>query len=263
MCERFGDDTYVVGDCEELLERNHRRWSNSSRRDPRGRTGQLRGLHLRRRAWATARTRSTARCGARATRVILDFAGTDPQSDRLDQLLPQRKHVQDVLRHLHDHGVRPADPVQRRLLRPDRRAHPRRSLLKPKLPAALSGRTHALGRIFDMLGGLLGQKTPEFLNAAGFSSSPAPLLFGLRPRAASGSSCSRSASAAFPAGRCGDGPDGHSLWPASPTCRTSFSKRYFPAAHRTLRDRSRIRAAPGCTAAATASTSSTASWSPA
>jgi hypothetical protein len=61
---------------------------------------------------------------------------------------------------------------------------PEGSLLKPRFPAALSGRTHALGRIFDILGGLLGQKTPEFLNAAGFSSSPHLFYSGTRRQGA-------------------------------------------------------------------------------
>jgi N-methylhydantoinase B len=42
------------------------------------------------------------------------------------------------------------------------------TLLKPLKPAALSCRTHALGRIFDVLGGLLGQGNPAFMCAAGF-----------------------------------------------------------------------------------------------
>ena len=33
-------------------------------------------------------------------------------------------------------------------------------------------RNHGVGRIFDLFGGLLGQKNPSLLNAAGFSSSP-------------------------------------------------------------------------------------------
>src|SRR5690606_41103475 len=49
---------------------------------------------------------------------------------------------------------------------------PQGSLLKPNFPAALSCRTHALGRIFDMMSGLLGQGAPESMNAAGFSDSP-------------------------------------------------------------------------------------------
>ncbi len=58
---------------------------------------------------------------------------------------------------------------------------PEGSLLKPKFPAALSGRSHALGRLFDILAGLLGQKTPEFLCAAGFSSSPHLFYSGTGP----------------------------------------------------------------------------------
>ena len=49
---------------------------------------------------------------------------------------------------------------------------PKGTLLKPLKPAALSCRTHALGRIFDVLGGLLGQGNPAFMCAAGFSDSP-------------------------------------------------------------------------------------------
>ena len=49
---------------------------------------------------------------------------------------------------------------------------PAGTLLKPLKPAALSCRTHALGRIFDILGGLLGQGNPAFMCAAGFSDSP-------------------------------------------------------------------------------------------
>ena len=46
------------------------------------------------------------------------------------------------------------------------------SYWKPKHPAALSGRNHGIGRVFDLFGGLLGQTNPALLNAAGFSSSP-------------------------------------------------------------------------------------------
>ena len=49
---------------------------------------------------------------------------------------------------------------------------PEGTILKPKRPAALSCRTHMLGRIFDIMGGLLGQGAPDALNAAGFSDSP-------------------------------------------------------------------------------------------
>ena len=45
-------------------------------------------------------------------------------------------------------------------------------LLNPIRPAALSCRTHLLGRVLDLIAGLLGQKAPEFMTAGGFSDSP-------------------------------------------------------------------------------------------
>jgi len=57
---------------------------------------------------------------------------------------------------------------------------PNGTLLKPLKPAALSCRTHALGRIFDILGGLLGQGNPAFMCAAGFSDSPHFMYSGYR-----------------------------------------------------------------------------------
>ncbi|MFP6689824.1 MAG: hydantoinase B/oxoprolinase family protein [Alphaproteobacteria bacterium] len=49
---------------------------------------------------------------------------------------------------------------------------PKGSLLLPQKPAALSGRTHALARVCDVLNGLFGQGNPDYLCAAGFSASP-------------------------------------------------------------------------------------------
>ena len=101
-------------------------------------TGQLRGLYLRRRArlWPlqdqvhdVAREREG---GARFCRHRSAIVG-------LDQLPAQREHDADVLRHLHDHGVRPANPVQRWLLRPDRRAHPRRIAAQAQVPCGAVG----------------------------------------------------------------------------------------------------------------------------
>ena len=93
-------------------------------------------------------------------------------------------------------------------------------------PAALSCRTHALGRIFDILGGLLGQRQPEFLCAAGFSSSArTSCTRGYRRRRRVVSSSTRSASAASPAGRSATGRTGTRCGRRSPTCRTSSSRR--------------------------------------
>ena len=104
---------------------------------------------------------------------------------------------------------------------------PEGSLLKPKFPAALSGRTHALGRIFDILGGLLGQKTPEFLNAAGFSSSP-HLFYSGTDKSGEWFQLFQIGFGGIPGRPLGDGPDGHSLWPNFTNVPNEFLERYFP-----------------------------------
>ena len=94
-------------------------------------------------------------------------------------------------------------------------------------PAALSGRTHALGRILEVLGGLLGQKTPEFLNAAGFSSSPHLFYFGV-DKAGTSFQLFQIGFGGIPGRALGDGPDGHSLFPNFTNVPNEFLERYFP-----------------------------------
>ncbi len=122
---------------------------------------------------------------------------------------------------------------------------PEGTLLKPRKPAALSCRTHALGRIFDMLGGLLGQGNPAFLNAAGFSDSPHFMYSGYDKKGEwyqlyqigfGGVPGQARSATARTATRCGR---------ASPTCRTSSSRAISRCASRPTR--------PSPTAAARAS----------
>lgn len=104
---------------------------------------------------------------------------------------------------------------------------PNRSLLKPEYPAALSCRTHGLGRIFDVLGGLLGQRQPEFLCAAGFSSSP-HLMYSGTDRNGEWFQLYQIGFGGIPGRPFGDGPDGHSLWPSFTNVPNEFLEAYFP-----------------------------------
>ncbi|MEM8798659.1 MAG: hydantoinase B/oxoprolinase family protein, partial [Pseudomonadota bacterium] len=104
---------------------------------------------------------------------------------------------------------------------------PEGTLLKPVFPAALSCRTHALGRIFDILGGLLGQRQPEFLNGAGFSSSP-HLMFSGFDKKGEWFQLFQIGFGGIPGRPFGDGPDGHSLWPGFTNIPNEFLERYFP-----------------------------------
>jgi len=104
---------------------------------------------------------------------------------------------------------------------------PEGSLLKPRFPAALSGRTHALGRIFDVLGGLLGQSAPEAMNAAGFSDSP-HLFYSGYDENNEWFQLFQIGFGGIPGRPVGDGPDGHSLWPGFTNVPNEFVEAYFP-----------------------------------
>ena len=101
------------------------------------------------------------------------------------------------------------------------------SLLKPKFPAALSGRTHAIGRIFDVMGGVLGQGAPDAMNAAGFSDSP-HLFFSGYDKKGKWFQLFQIGFGGIPGRPVGDGPDGHSLWPGFTNVPNEFIEAYFP-----------------------------------
>jgi N-methylhydantoinase B len=160
-------------------------------------------------------------------KVVLDFAGTDPQSNGSINFLLNENMMRMFFgiymimvfdpQILFNDGY--YDLIDIRI--------PEGSLLKPQFPAALSGRTHALGRLFDVLGGLLGQKTPEFLNAAGFSSSPHLFYSGL-DQSGRWFQLFQIGFGGIPGRPLGDGPDGHSLWPNFTNVPNEFLERYFP-----------------------------------
>jgi len=105
---------------------------------------------------------------------------------------------------------------------------PKGCLLNPKFPAALSCRTHLLGRVFDIIGGLLGQRAPQFMCAAGFSDSPHLQYFGPDDGAGKPFMYYGIAFGGIPGKPFGDGPDGHSLWPSFTNVPNEFMERYFP-----------------------------------
>ena len=134
---------------------------------------------------------------------------------------------------------------------------PEGSLLQPRFPAALGCRTHALARLFDVLGGALCKQAPELNTAAGYGTSPYMLYSGWDPTTAGSSSTPwRSSTAASRAGPIGDGMDGHSWWPLFENIPTEYLEAYYPLridGYTTVT----TPAARACTAAATASRSAT------
>ena len=225
MAGRFGDDLYVAA-TGELLARNHRAMkqliASSIGEQPVSFEDYLCDDGL---GYGPYKIKCTM--WREGERVILDFAGTDPQSHASINFFLNENMFRMFFgiymimvfdpQILFNDGF--YDLIDVRI--------PEGSLLKPKFPAALSGRTHALGRIFDILGGLLGQKTPEFLNAAGFSSSP-HLFYSGRDAKGAWFQLFQIGFGGIPGRPLGDGPDGHSLWPGFTNVPNEFLERYFP-----------------------------------
>ncbi|KAJ7432905.1 Hydantoinase/oxoprolinase-domain-containing protein [Mycena galericulata] len=101
------------------------------------------------------------------------------------------------------------------------------TLLNPLRPAALSCRTHLLGRTLDLMIGTLGQRQPRFMTAAGFSDSPHLFYSGWR---ADGTwfQLYQIGFGGVPGRPVGDGLDGHSLFPSMKTVPNEFLELYFP-----------------------------------
>lgn len=225
LADRFDEDHYVSA-TEELLRRNYRAMKTLIASS----IGEARvsfedyvcddGM-----GFGPYRIRCTM--WREGEKVVLDFTGTDPQSPAAinfylnENMLKMFFGIYMIMvfdpQILFNDGF--YDLIDVRI--------PQGSLLKPNFPAALSGRTHALGRIFDILGGLLGQKTPEFLNAAGFSSSPHLFFSGVDGKG-DWFQLFQIGFGGIPGRPLGDGPDGHSLWPGFTNVPNEFLERYFP-----------------------------------
>jgi len=161
-------------------------------------------------------------------KAIFDFSGTDPQAQSSVNFFLNEDMFKMFFGSFTINVVDPQivfndgfyDLVDVRI--------PEGTLLKPKYPAALSGRTHALGRIFDILGALLGMGAPEMmLSAAGFSDSP-HLFYSGYDKKGEWFQLFQIGFGGVPGRPVGDGPDGHSLWPGFTNVPNEFIESYFP-----------------------------------
>jgi N-methylhydantoinase B len=160
-------------------------------------------------------------------RAIFDWAGTDPQSPAAinfflnPEMLKMFVGVYFIMvldpQILFNDGY--YDLIEARI--------PEGSLLRPTFPAAVSGRTHALGRVFDVFGAALGQRTPELMTAAGFSDSP-HLFYSGTDRQGERFQLYQIGFGGVPGRPAGDGLDGHSLWPEFTNVPNEYLEQYYP-----------------------------------
>jgi len=104
---------------------------------------------------------------------------------------------------------------------------PKGSLIQPEFPAALGCRTHALTRLFDVLGGALAKRAPEFTTAAGYGTSPY-LLYSGYDKDGEFFYLMEINYGGIPGRPIGDGMDGHSWWPLFTNIPTEYLESYYP-----------------------------------
>ena len=225
MCERFGDSV-VVAAMQAALDRNYRAMGQLIKN-----TVGEEEVSFEDYICDDGRGRGPfkLKCSMKRVgeKVILDWTGTDPQSDSSINFLLNENMFRMFF------GIYMVMVFDPQILFNDgfydlvEVIIPEGCLLKPRFPAALSCRTHALGRVFDILGGLLGQRQPEFLCAAGFSSSPHLMYSGTSAKG-EWYQLFQIGFGGIPGRPFGDGPDGHSLWPSFTNVPNEFLEAYFP-----------------------------------
>lgn len=104
---------------------------------------------------------------------------------------------------------------------------PEGCLLAPRWPAALSCRTATLQRTFDVLIGLLGQRSPNLMTAAGYSHSPSLYYTGY-DQAGKRYTLFYIGFGGVPARPTGDGHDGYTLLPSFMNIPNEFIETYAP-----------------------------------
>ena len=225
MAERFGDDTFY-STMEIMLERNHMAMEAIIKmlvpEEPRVFEDYVcdDGVGM-------GPYKIKCKLWREGSKAIFDFEGTDPQAQSSINFYLNEDMFKMFFGSFTINLVDPQilfndgfyDLVEVRI--------PQGTLLKPNYPAALSGRTHALGRIFDVMGGLLGQGAPEAMNAAGFSDSPHLFYAGYDGKG-EWFQLFQIGFGGIPGRPVGDGPDGHSLWPGFTNVPNEFIEAYFP-----------------------------------
>jgi N-methylhydantoinase B len=105
---------------------------------------------------------------------------------------------------------------------------PKGSLIQPEFPAALGCRTHALTRLFDVLGGALAKTSAGIHHRCRLWHLALLALLRLRQKMASFFYLMEINYGGIPGRPIGDGMDGHSWWPLFTNIPTEYLESYYP-----------------------------------
>ncbi len=225
LCDRFGKDTYLAA-CQALLDRTYRAMKQLIIRnlpeEPQSFEDYVDDDGL-----GNGPFKMKLTIWREGHEAYFDWTGTDPQA-----LGPINFYLNEAMfkmfigvylimvfdpQILFNDGFYPLLHV----------TMPKGSLIQPEFPAALGCRTHALTRLFDVLGGALARRAPEFTTAAGYGTSPY-LLYSGYDQDGEFFYLMEINYGGIPGRPIGDGMDGHSWWPLFTNIPTEYLESYYP-----------------------------------
>ncbi len=225
LCERFGKDTYLAA-CEAMLQRTYRAMAalilQNIPEEPQSFEDWVDDDGLGNGPYKMKLT-----IWREGDHAFFDWSGTDPQAvGPINFYLNEemfKMFIGVYLIMVFDPQILFNDgfyPLLHVVI-------PDGSLLHPKFPSALGCRTHALTRLFDVLGGALARKSPEHTTAAGYGTSPYMLYSGW-DRNGDFYYLMEISYGGIPGRPIGDGMDGHSWWPLFENIPTEYLEAYYP-----------------------------------
>ena len=225
LCERFGRATYLAA-CQALLDRTYRAVRTLIRRniptEPQSFEDYVDDDGL-----GNGPFKMKLTIWREGDKAIFDWTGTDPQAvGPINFYLNPgmfKMFIGVYLIMVYDPQILFNDGFYDLI---DARM-PDGSLLHPKFPAPLGCRTHALARLFDVMGGCLGQQSPELTTAAGYGTSP-HLLYSGNDKDDNFFFIMEIGYGGIPGRPIGDGMDGHSWWPLFTNIPTEYLESYCP-----------------------------------
>ncbi len=225
LCDRFGPELYLSA-CEALLERTHRAMAQLIERNlPENKVSFEDYVDDDGRGNGPYKMKLTI--WREGQHGFFDWTGTDPQAPGPINFFLNEEMFKMFIgvylimvfdpQILFNDGFYPLLHI----------TQPEGSLIQPKFPAALGCRTHALTRLFDVLGGALGQQAPELTTAAGYGTSPYLLYNGTDERGGFFHLMEISFGG-IPGRPMGDGMDAHSWWPLFENIPSEYLETYYP-----------------------------------
>jgi N-methylhydantoinase B len=225
LCERFGKDVYLSA-CQDLLERTYRAMAQLIVKNlPEHKVSFEDYVDDDGRGNGPYRMRLTI--WREGEHGYFDWTGTDPQAPGPinfylnEEMFKMFIGVYLIMvfdpQILFNDGFYPLLHV----------IQPEGTILQPRFPAALGCRTHALTRLFDVLGGALGNQAPELTTAAGYGTSPY-LLYNGYDESGEFFHLMEISFGGIPGRPIGDGMDAHSWWPLFENIPSEYLETYYP-----------------------------------